>query len=299
MSTAATKPRRKPSGVADNITATPSTNFNIQVNGNLPTLTTVAGIPQGDQLNLTFPSSVNVFSDNASPPNVTLTGQTALLTNPFGVKSSSIERLNVSPGNGVLNIIGDNTAVGGNQDDYFKVRGGVDPLGVAALGGAIATNGVGQLSLQIGGSWIPANGAVDLGGIGPDDGAGLSSKIYFNGVTRINASGAAIASFDTNGNAIPDTTPSGTNAPAGTNALDITPYADNTPKGWGIETYWNQGNTHVANQNDAGTQNAAPDLLIVNGVSGVSENLTLQPSGVASGQVFDNNAATEHADCGG
>ena len=137
-------------------------------------------------------------------------------------------------------------------------------------------NGQNQFSLQIGGNWNPTTG--DVGNPTP---LGLSPKIYFFGVTRINASGGAITGFDTRGDAIPDTT-----SPAGNNALDITPYADNTPLGWGIETYWNQANRNAG----GGVPN--PDLLVFNGVLGVSENIVIQPSTYEAGQVFDNNAAT-------
>ncbi len=47
-----------PGGVADDFFVHPSTDFNIQVNGNLPTDVSpgpVAGVPQGDQLNVSFP----------------------------------------------------------------------------------------------------------------------------------------------------------------------------------------------------------------------------------------------------
>ena len=43
---------------------------------------------------------------------------------------------------------------------------------------------------------------------------------------------------------------------------------------------------------DAGVQNTNADLLIFNGVLGVSENIVVQPSALQAGQVFDNNAAT-------
>ncbi len=273
----------QPSGISDTFTVAPSANFNIHVNGNLPLPTNDpnTGVPQGDQLNVTFPGSINVFSDSQTPPNVTVTGQTNNGDNPFGVQFSSMERVNLNPGNGVVNIIGDDDVSGNDQNDYFKVRGGIDPLGTVGVPGP--HNGVGQFSLQIGGSWHPADGSV--GNPDPGDNTlsdGLSSPIYFFGVTRINASGGAANGFDFNGNAIPDTID-----PAGVNALDITPYADNTPLGWGIETYWNQGNPFIP---DGGEPN--PDLLIFNGVSGVSENITVQPSAYQAGQVFDNNAAT-------
>ena len=176
---------------------------------------------------------------------------------------TSIERLTVTPNNGIVNLIGDNDVAGGNQNDYFKVRG----------------TGQEAFTLQVGGSWKPATG--DVGdGVTPND--GLSAPITFTGVTRINASGGAATSFDGSGNAIPDTTD-----PAGVNALDITPYANNIPQNWGIQTYWNQGNAHIA---DGGVPN--PDLLTFNGVSGVSENIVIQPSADQAGQIYDNNAAT-------
>jgi hypothetical protein len=127
-------------------------------------------------------------------------------------------------------------------------------------------------------SWDPATGDVGT----PSPSGGLSDAIWFYGVTRINAMGGAEAGFDTNGNAIANTTD-----PAGVNALDITPYADNTPVGWGVETYWWQGNPVPS----GGLQN--PDLLIYNGVPGVSENIVIQPSGPLDGQLFSNNAATD------
>ncbi|HVX13124.1 MAG TPA: DUF4214 domain-containing protein [Pirellulales bacterium] len=259
------------SGIADTFNVTPSTKFNIQANGNLPTLTTNNGVPQGDQMNIAFPGSIDVFSDNASPPNVTLTGQTSTGGSPFGVKYSSIERVNLASGNGIVNIAGDNDVAGGNQNDYFKVRGGIDPFTAPA-----PLNGANQFSLQIGGSWDPATGNV-----GTPPSGGLSGVIWFHGVTRINASGGSIASFDAHGNAIPDDTD-----PNGVNALDITPYADNTPAGWGIATFWDQGNRNA----NGGQPN--PDLLVFNGVSGVSENIVVQPSALGGGQVIDNNEAT-------
>ena len=257
--------------------------FNIQVNGNLPTLTTGPnGEPQGDQLNLIVPGSVNVFSDAATPPNVTITGLPNI-TGTFGVRLSSIERTFVSPTNGIVNIIGDNDVPGGNQNDYFKVRGtnvGFDPN--------LPQAGPNQFSLQIGGDWNPATGAVDLSGpiyfVGapPVDAFGVPIPgAALVPITRINASGGAAAGFDIHGNAIPDTVD-----PAGINVLDLIPYADNTPRGWGIETYWNQGNPVP----DGGVPN--PDLLVFGGAAAVSNAITIAPSASTYGQVFDNNAAT-------
>src|SRR5262249_8463176 len=160
---------------------------------------------QGDQLTiLAAVSPINVFSDGACPPNVTINSG---VNNPFGIRFSSIERLTVSAeGTGVVNIIGDNNDPNVTQNDYFKIRGRDG-------------NGQHEFSLQIGGNWDPATGAVCL-----------SAPIFFENVTRINASGGNAIGFDANGNAIPQT------VDTGIDALDITPYADNTPRGWGIET---------------------------------------------------------------
>src|SRR5262249_2412982 len=121
--------------------------------------------------------------------------------------------------------------------------------------------GVHDFSLQIGGDKDTTTHTVDL-----------SPKIYFTDVRRINAFGGD----DSGGTGH---NPEVTNT--GIDTLDVTPYADNTPQGWGIETYWNEGDPVEDG-----------DLLIVNGVSGVSDNITVQPSGQEAGQVSDINAAT-------
>ncbi len=252
------------SHIADDITATISNNFNIQINGNLPGLTfspagDPTGIREGDQLTILSPSgALNVFSDASAPPNVTVTSTTSGV---FGIRNSSIERLTLDAApNGIVNIIGDNNDPNVTQNDYFKVRGrDIDGDG----------DGNNEFSLQIGGNWNPATGAADL-----------SAPIFFNNATRINVSGGNSTGFDTKGNAIPQTV--GT----GVDVLDITAYADNTPRGWGIETYFNEGDPG----SDGGTPN--PDLLIFNAVSGVSENIVINPSAPEGGQVFSNNAAT-------
>jgi hypothetical protein len=244
-------------GVADDITATLSNTLHILVNGGNPTATNpgpLNGVPRGDQLNVFTPAEADVYSDNASPPHVSVN---SLSQGTLPITYTSIERLNITPGNGIVNLIGDNNIPGNNQNDYFKVRGGPDPLNPV-----IFSDGIEQFSLQISGDWNPLTGAKDL-----------STPIYFSGVTRINAGGGAATSFDAVGNATFDSTD-----PAGVNALDITPYADNTPDGWGIETYWNQGNAHVA-------YGGTPDLLVYNAAPLTSENITVQPSASQAGQL--------------
>ena len=252
--------------VADDITVTISTNFNIQVNGNLPGLTFANPADkfserQGDQLTITPPilGTLNIFSDAATPPNVSV-GAT---NSTFVVRNTSIERLNLDAGlAGNVNLIGDNNDPAVTQNDYFRVRGrDIDGNG----------EGVNELQLEIGGNWNPATGAVSL-----------SPPIFINNVFRLNVSGGEAVGFDAFGNAIPNT------ANTGTDALDITAYADNTPRGWGVETYFNEGDDSP--NGDGGLP--APDLLIFNGVLGVSEDIVIQPSGPTNGQVFSNNAAT-------
>lgn len=263
-------------GIADqfNIPIVPF--FHVQTNGNLPGLSNGPfGEPRGDELNITTViGSINVFSDDVSPePNVTVTGLPAV-TGPFGVRFSSIERTFLQPANGVVNLIGDNNNPepnGPDQNDYYKVRG------MDVDFGTIPLNGRNEFSLQIGGNWNPATGTVSL-----------SAPIFFRGVVRLNAVGGAAdltqnpsgvqPGFDLQGNVLPEVNNTGVDV------LDITAWADNTPGGWGIATFFNEGDP-VA---DGGL---GTDLLIVNGVAGVSENIIVQASASQAGQVAITNAA--------
>src|SRR5690606_6309219 len=95
------------------------------------------------------------------------------------------------------------------------------------------------------------------------------------------ACGRHATGFDVDGNAIFAETDTGVDA------LDMTPYANNTPLGWGIETYWNEGDPVI----DGGTPSLV-DLLIYNAVPDVSDAIQVQPSGSEAGQVSAINAAT-------
>ena len=107
-------------GVADHFDATGSPLFNTQLNGNLPVATAGPdGLDQGDDSNLISPSSINIFSDKSTPPNVTYT----FGNNAFGIQQSSVERTRVTPGNGVLNLIGDDNNPAVDQNDNFVVVG--------------------------------------------------------------------------------------------------------------------------------------------------------------------------------
>jgi len=220
--------------------------FPIRVNGGDP-LPSFA--PQGDYLEISTPGDINVFSDGSNPPVVTITS-----TDPgtgdvsFPIRFSSIENLLLSPGTGVVNIYGDNNAPGVVQDDYFRIRGvDVDLL----AGGDV--DGVNEFELEIGTK--PAPGASPI----------LSAPIRFRGVIQINAYGGSM----------------GETVDTGVDTLDITAYANNDPLGWGIATYFEEG--------DPDTDE---DMLIVNGLAGVSERFVVQPSASQAGQVTVTNAAT-------
>lgn len=69
--------------------------------------------------------------------------------------------------------------------------------------------------------------------------------------------------------------------------LELTPYADNTPRGWGVSVLFNEGNP---SQSDGD----ATDLLIYHTAlfgGNVSENIVVQPSGPENGEVRVTNAA--------
>ena len=279
-------------GVSDKFVVTISQNFNIQTNGNLPGLNPGGnsgpfGEPRGDELDILTPlGSINIFSDNAQPdPNVTVTGLPGV-TGPFGVRFSSIERTFLNAANGVVNIIGDNNDPTVTQNDYFKVRGMDVDFGAKVL------DGRNQFSLQIGGAWDPTTGKGQAGG------DFLSAPIFFGNivpVVRINAVGGAAdltqnptgadAGFDAQGNVIPET------VNTGIDALDITAWADNTPNGWGIATFFNEGDEAGGPVGGPGDGGLPADLLIVNGVAGVSDAFTVAPSAAGAGQVIQKNAA--------
>ncbi len=247
-------------GVADNISALISAVFNIQVNGNLPTLVLGPdGLPRGDQLNITGPGDINIFSDKATPPNVTVTFSNN--PGPFGIRHSSIERLILDagtlPASGAVNLIGDNNDPAVDQNDNYVVRG-------RDIDGNLLDVGYQEMTVSINGS----------------------APILINGVQRLNAYGD-----DRNP---PPGTPSV--GPNDIDTLDIRAYADNganppnnSPRGWGVDVFFHEGNPVGADGNQA-------DLLIyhtsagLGGGGSVSENVVVQPSGPDNGEVRVTNA---------
>ncbi|GIW92076.1 MAG: hypothetical protein KatS3mg110_0117 [Pirellulaceae bacterium] len=100
-----------------------------------------------------------------------------------------------------------------------------------------------------------------------------SSPLLVNGVSRLNVLGDDAA-----------LTPSVAND---VDTLQIRPYADNTPQGWGVEVFFNEGNP-------AQTDGNAADLLIYQTSlfgGNVSENIVIQPSGPENGEIRVTNDA--------
>ncbi|HUY90682.1 MAG TPA: DUF4214 domain-containing protein [Pirellulales bacterium] len=215
-------------GVADDFTVQLSPVIHFQINGGLPATGTA---PHGDRLNVSTPNDAEIWSDAATPPDVSIAS-----SGDLPVTYNSIEELNLTPGNGIVNIYGDNNVAGGAQNDGYRVVG----------------TGPNAFTLQISGN--------------KNDPASYSDPIQISGVTTLNAYGEA-KGVDNTGSDI--------------NALYVTPWANNTPQGWGVQAYWDQGD-----------KNHDGDLLVYNGVSGVSENIQVQPSGSEAGQLFSTNAAT-------
>ena len=249
----------QPSGISDAFVATPSPLFNIQVNGNLPVLGPVGpdGFPAGDELNLLSPEAINIFSDKATPPNVGVT----LGSDIFGVGSSSIERMRLTPGNGVVNLIGDNNDPNEDQNDNFVVVGrDVD------AGGSLDA-GVQEMTVEINGS----------------------TPILIDDVSDLNVYG-----FDLVGELnLNDPDPNRVDLPVDVNplndidTLDITPYADDTPRGWGVDVLFNEG---LPDQTDG----APNDLLIYNTSAfggEVSEDIVVRPSGPDNGELVVTNGS--------
>ena len=121
--------------------------------------------PDGDRLTVTSPGEINVFSDQAEPPNVTIEVVGGALR-PFGF--SSIEDLVITAP--TLNVIGDNDGQNASQHDEFIITGIADRPGGDAFQN--------DLQLEI----------------------NRSSPITFFDVTRLNIFGGGIAA-----NGRPDT----------------------------------------------------------------------------------------------
>ncbi|MFM7058814.1 MAG: beta strand repeat-containing protein, partial [Planctomycetota bacterium] len=244
------------SGIADNLFVTLHSQFSIAVNGNLPILTGLAadGFPAGDQLSLSGPESFSIWSDKASPPHVTI----ASGNSPYTAILSSIERTRLYPGNGTINLIGDQNNASVDQADTFRVLGvDIDP-------GGSADGGVQEMAISINGS----------------------TPILVDGVNRLNVFG-----FDLTGQNLNNPNPQAIDTPVGVAAanidtLELTPFADNAggpggnaPRGWGVQTLFNEGSPAASDGDPA-------DLLIVHTAIGISTGLNIFGGGVTSDDIL-------------
>lgn len=100
-----------------------------------------------------------------------------------------------------------------------------------------------------------------------------SAPILIDGVQTLNVFGDDSTLSSSTGNDV--------------DTLELTPYADNTSRGWGVSVLFNEGNP---SQSDGD----ATDLLIYHTAlfgGNVSENIVVQPSGPENGEVRVTNAA--------
>jgi hypothetical protein len=188
------------------------------------------GSTAGNVLNDFTPSDAEIWSDAGKPPVVTLGS-----SGEQPINYASVQQVNVTAGNGVLNVYGDDNQAATSQNDGYQVVG----TGPNAFTLAISGNNAGATS--------------------------YSQPINFSGVRTLNVNGEAKGATDAHSDA---------------NQLTITPYADNTPQGWGVQTFWNQGNA------------GGNGTLIYNAVPGVSENIVVTPSGTGAGQLGSTNNAS-------
>lgn len=242
-------------GLADNLAINLHSAFAIAINGNLPVLGVLApdGFHAGDQLSIPSTESFSIWSDKATPPNVTV----ASGNSPYTAHISSIERTRLYPGNGTLNLIGDQNNPSIDQNDHFRVLGvDVDPTGSPDAG-------VQEMAIQINGS----------------------APLLADGVQRLNVFG-----FDLAGQNLNSPNPLALDIPVATpdanvDTLDITPFADNAggpggngPRGWGVQTVFNEGFPASADGDPS-------DLLIVHTSLGPTTGLNVYGRGIASDEI--------------
>lgn len=235
---------------ADQISLTLSSAYKFQVNGGDPDPATTGIVPpDGDSLNIagTFPV-INVFSTK-NPGGAPVVSFEFPGSNNLGFSYSSIENLGPYSA-ATVNLIGDNNNPAVDQNDNFVVVGR-DVDSTLAGGDFDGTN---EFSLRINGS----------------------QPINFSGVQFLHA-------FGDDQNPPPGTPSVGNDI----DTLEVTPYADDTPRGWGIDVSFNEGNP-------SGTDGAQQDLLILHtSLFGgqVSENIVIKPSGTEDGEVVVTNAS--------
>ncbi|MEI7699500.1 MAG: reprolysin-like metallopeptidase, partial [Planctomycetia bacterium] len=243
------------SGIADNFTASPHPLFNIGVNGNLPVSGAISadGFLAGDQLILISPAAFSLWSDKLPLPNVSIFAG----NNPHGIVSTSMERTRLFPGNGTVNLIGDQNNPLIDQTDRFRVIG-LD---------------------------VDTNGSLDAGVQEMMVTVNQSAPILIDGVQKLNVYGYDLTGQDLN-NPNPNAADISVGLPAvNIDTLEITPFADNAggpglnaPRGWGVQTVFNEGSPN-------GVDGDAADLLVVHTSIGVNHGMDIFGGGIISDQV--------------
>ncbi|MDP7020419.1 MAG: hypothetical protein QGG36_31765, partial [Pirellulaceae bacterium] len=259
-------------GVADDITAALSFTYPIQVNGGNPPPPTA---PDGDRLSIFTPGEINIYSDRAKTaglpdPHVSITSTlpgTSTTSFPFTWTSIESTLLTPGPTSQQVNIIGDNNDPLVDQtDQYVLVGRDVDSLAVplgAIFPGPIDPrfepdpDGDNEFVLNINGSApIGIRNVTDLNVRGWDDSA-----------TDTPATGATADDID---------------------LFEVTPYADDTPQGWGIDVFFDEGTPN-------GLDETLPVDLIILHTSllggAVSEDIVIQPRGIEHGEIVVTNAS--------
>ena len=232
--------------VADDVKAELSTKFSILVNGGEPD---DARAPDGDQLSVRTFGEANFFADKSVPPVVSVTS-----SGPFGVGFSSIESAIFSPGNGVVNLIGDNNNPAVDQNDSFVVLG------------------------------------KDVDGV-PFDGAFQELEVSINGSSPIGIDGVRFLNVFGDDRALTDSDLAQQVELGDVDTLELTPYADNSGlySLWGVDVFFNAGNPQQGGaQQDLLIYHTAQGL---GGDGSVSEDIVIQPSGPETGEVRVANAA--------
>ena len=242
-------------GISDDITAAVSAVFNIQVNGNLPSLVLGPdGLPLGDQLTIEGPGDINIFSDKATPPNVTVTFSGN--AGPFGIRHSSIERLKLDAAGVKVNLLGDNNDPEVDQNDNFVVRGR-DIDGFASVDA-----GYQEMTVSINGSAPILLDNVQWLNVYGDD-AALTPSAGPNDIDTLD-----IQAYADNAATPPE----------------------NAPRGWGVDVFFHEGNPAGADgeQADLLIYHTSAGL---GGGGSVSEDIVVVPSGPDNGEIRVTNAA--------
>ena len=233
-----------PAGMADDISLTLSATYKFQINGNDPDPATTGIVPPA--------------GDRLTVAGVLPVANVWSTKTPGGSPVVSIE----FPASGLLpfgyssiedfgvisattvNLIGDNNDPAVDQSDTYVVTG-------QNVDGDPTDGGVGEFELVINGS-LP---------------------IRFNEVQFLNG-------FGDDQNPSPGTPSSASDI----DTLEITPYADDTPRGWGIDVSFDEGNPAQAD--------GARDLILYHTSlygGAVSEDIVIQPSGPEAGEIVVTN----------